>query len=92
MVVNGFFAQCMDSFSLMILHMITSIFLRALCGYIWVNILTLLPRGEGRLAWWLMAFLHSVWTASPAANMEGFWLGSDVLHVTIAMDFVTDTR
>ena len=26
--------------SLVILHMITSIFLRALCGYIWVNILT----------------------------------------------------
>ena len=32
--------------SLVILHMITSIFLRALCGYIWVNILTLSPRGE----------------------------------------------
>ena len=28
------------------LHMIISIFLRALCGYIWVNILTLSPRGE----------------------------------------------
>ena len=34
--------------SLVILHMITSIFLRALCGYIWVNILTLSPRGERR--------------------------------------------
>ena len=32
--------------SLVILHMITSIFLLALCGYIWVNILTLSPRGE----------------------------------------------
>ena len=31
--------------SLVIFHMITSIFLRALCGYIWVNILTLSPRG-----------------------------------------------
>ena len=31
--------------SLVILHMITSIFLRALCGYIWFNILTLSPRG-----------------------------------------------
>ena len=31
--------------SLVILHMITSIFLQALCGYIWVNILTLSPRG-----------------------------------------------
>ena len=31
--------------SLVILHMITSIFLRALCVYIWVNILTLSPRG-----------------------------------------------
>ena len=31
--------------SLVILHMVTSIFLRALCGYIWVNILTLSPRG-----------------------------------------------
>ena len=34
--------------SLVILHMITSIFLRALCGYIWVNILTLSPRGVYR--------------------------------------------
>ena len=33
--------------SLVILHMITSMFLRALCGYIWVNILTFSPRGEG---------------------------------------------
>ena len=32
--------------SLVILHMVTSIFLRALCGYIWVNILTLSPRGK----------------------------------------------
>ena len=32
--------------SLVILHMVTSIFLRALCGYIWVNILTLSPRGD----------------------------------------------
>ena len=31
--------------SLVILHMVTSIFLWALCGYIWVNILTLSPRG-----------------------------------------------
>ena len=31
--------------SLVILHMVTSIFLRALCGYIWVNILTFSPRG-----------------------------------------------
>ena len=30
--------------SLVILHMVTSIFLQALCGYIWVNILTLSPR------------------------------------------------
>ena len=34
--------------SLVILHMVTSIFLRALCGYIWVNILTLSPRGVGQ--------------------------------------------
>ena len=32
--------------SLVILHMVTSIFLWALCGYTWVNILTLSPRGE----------------------------------------------
>ena len=32
--------------SLVILHMITSMFLGALCGYIWVNILTFSPRGE----------------------------------------------
>ena len=29
--------------SLVILHMVTSIFLWGLCGYIWVNILTLSP-------------------------------------------------
>ena len=29
-----------------ILHMITSIFLRALCGYIWVNILTAMSESE----------------------------------------------
>ena len=29
--------------SLVILHMVTSIFLQGLCGYIWVNILTLAP-------------------------------------------------
>ena len=33
--------------SLVILHMITSIFLQALFGYIWVNILTFSPR-EGQ--------------------------------------------
>ena len=32
--------------SQVILHLVTSIFLRALCGYIWVNILTLSPRGD----------------------------------------------
>ena len=32
--------------SLVILHMVTSIFLWALCGYIWANILTFSPRGE----------------------------------------------
>ena len=32
--------------SLVILHMVTSIFLQGLCGYIWVNILTLSPRRE----------------------------------------------
>ena len=35
--------------SLVILHMVTSIFLQALCGYIWVNILTLSPRGGAYL-------------------------------------------
>ena len=30
--------------SLVILHMVTSIFLQGLCEYIWVNILTLLPQ------------------------------------------------
>ena len=33
--------------SLVILHMVSSIFLRGLCGYIWANILTLSPqRGD----------------------------------------------
>ena len=32
--------------SLVILHMVTSIFLWALCGYIWANILTFSPRRE----------------------------------------------
>ena len=35
--------------SLVILHMVTSIFLRALCGYVWVNILTLSGGGEREL-------------------------------------------
>ena len=30
--------------SLVILHMVPSIFLQGLCGYIWVNILTLSPQ------------------------------------------------
>ena len=30
--------------SLVILHMVTSIFLRGMCGYIWANILTLSPQ------------------------------------------------
>ena len=30
--------------SLVILHMVTSIFLQGLCGYIWVNMLTLSPQ------------------------------------------------
>ena len=30
--------------SLVILHMVTSIFLQGLCGYVWVNILTLSPQ------------------------------------------------
>ena len=44
--------------NLVILHMITSIFLRALCGYIWVNILTLSPRGVASVmvTWWIVAF------------------------------------
>ena len=32
------------AFSLVILHMVISIFLQGLCGYIWVNILTLSPQ------------------------------------------------
>ena len=35
--------------SLVILHMVTSIFLRGLCGHIWVNILTLSPQKENTL-------------------------------------------
>ena len=35
--------------SLVILHMVTSTFLRGLCGYIWVNILTLSPQKETTL-------------------------------------------
>ena len=44
--------------SLVILHKVTSIFLQGLCGYIWVNILTLSPRrglragDEGMLTAW----------------------------------------
>ena len=36
--------------SLVILHVVTSIFLQGLCGYIWVNILTLSPRRGDRFA------------------------------------------
>ena len=38
--------------SLVILHMVTSIFLRALCGYIWVNILTYHPEGSLKEGEW----------------------------------------
>ena len=48
--------------SLVILHMITSIFLRALCGYIWVNILTLSPRGDG-------------WISESYCSLKPLWLG-----------------
>ena len=34
---------------LVILHMVTSIFLRRLCGYIWVNIITLSPQRKTTL-------------------------------------------
>ena len=34
--------------SLVILHMVTSIFLLGLCGYVWLNILTLSPLRGGR--------------------------------------------
>ena len=50
--------------SLVILHMITSIFLRALCGYIWVNILTLSPRGEGVME-------HAMVVVSPLRRSVG---------------------
>ena len=43
--------------SLVILHMITSIFLRALCGYIWVNILTLSPRGDRSHKMWAVSLV-----------------------------------
>ena len=48
--------------SLVILHMITSIFLHALCGYIWVNILTFSPRGE-----WLMGVS---WTSTLQSQVD----------------------
>ena len=44
--------------SLVILHMVTSIFLRALCGYVWVNILTLSPRGEQNKAVLAISTMH----------------------------------
>ena len=49
--------------SLVILHMVTSVFLRGLCGYIWVNILTLSPQrgvtmGE-RIMVNIVTFIHT---------------------------------
>ena len=35
--------------SLVILHMVTSIFLQGLCGYLWINILTLSPQSYERI-------------------------------------------
>ena len=40
--------------SLVILHMVTSIFLQGLCGYIWVKILTLSPRRGALKGGWPM--------------------------------------
>ena len=45
--------------SLVILHMVTSIFLQGLCGYIWVNILTLSPR-RGEMKGWMERWLYDV--------------------------------
>ena len=53
--------------SLVILHMITSIFLQALCGYIWVNILTLSPRGGVET---LELF---IWTVQKAMEVMKAW-------------------
>ena len=55
--------------SLVILHMITSIFLRALCGYIWVNILTLSPRGEAK--WDDFQMVGGVMSASRLTSTAG---------------------
>ena len=49
--------------SLVILHMINSIFLRALCGYIWVNILTLSPRGDETEVAWCLEHIKNIDTA-----------------------------
>ena len=45
--------------SLVILHMVTSIFLQGLCGYIWVNILTLSPQ---RVAYVVKGYPKRFWS------------------------------
>ena len=67
--------------SLVILHMITSIFLLALCGYIWVNILTLSPRGDRRktidsLISFVQCILYNIMSIS-----------NYILEVTIFLEF-----
>ena len=57
--------------SLVILHMVTSIFLQGLCGYIWVNILTLSPqRGGHKGASGVNIILLCCW----CINMTHRWL------------------
>ena len=73
--------------SLVILHMITSIFLRAWCGYIWVNILTLSPRGEHwdepnyRRGNWEL-FKNAQRHPSQTANIESGSSRFYIFHVT----------
>ena len=57
--------------SLVILHMITSIFLRAVCGYIWVNILTLSPRGEQCVPWNDLIMLSEVFSSVGFCVFQG---------------------
>ena len=48
--------------SLVILHMVTSVFLQGLCGYIWVNIVTLSPQ-RGVYNWNVFIHLCTIFPA-----------------------------
>ena len=66
--------------SLVILHMVTSIFLQGLCGYIWVNILTLSPRrgdAKERIMMWKLSWMDP--EGIIISKLKGGWTRESIM-------------